>query len=257
MKGWCISCCVLGHTLNQCNTHLCRLAEAQDVLMRLEQIGNSVGHLNTHSANFALNANNLSEPKREKKVKSSKPSINHTGYFTMTLPEEPRSVHKDRYKFLIDTGLNVNICSEQLLFSDFHPCSNHTVMVGRNNILHAQGIGMVKALNTVDGKDICVQLNNTLFMPSFSMNIISISHFIKDFSQSHSFSRHGGQFVVYHHSCGKATPILHAGECGPSDYITVLQCLCGWNAITYAAVATTDKLLKDHIQLNHCSMSML
>jgi hypothetical protein len=73
-------------------------------------------------------------------------------------------------------GLNINICSEWSLFQDFHPCSNHTITVG-SNILHAQGISTVEALNLVDGKDISVQLTNTLFVPNFSINIISISHF--------------------------------------------------------------------------------
>jgi hypothetical protein len=80
---------------------------------------------------------------------------------------------------------------------------------------------------------------------------------IKDFGQSHSFSGHGGQFMVYHHSCGRATLILHTSVCGPSDYITILQCPQGLSAIMYSAITTTDKLLKDHVQLNHCSLSML
>jgi hypothetical protein len=79
--------------------------------------------------------------------------------------------------WLIDSGASRTMCSHRSWFTSFSPLSNHTkVVLGDDSSIPAIGTGRIRVCMHAGGKWITSVLQDVLYVPELSTNLLSVSH---------------------------------------------------------------------------------
>ncbi|MHB1955506.1 MAG: DDE-type integrase/transposase/recombinase, partial [Sulfobacillus sp.] len=80
---------------------------------------------------------------------------------------------RESLTWYLDTGATSHMTCQRHWLHDFHHIDDHQIRLGNDDIIHATGSGTIRGTIRHNGKDITIQLDNVLYIPSLAKNLIS------------------------------------------------------------------------------------
>ena len=152
-KQYCTKCKGHGHIAQHCNPSLKKSKSSQKKNKK-------------HRANVA------SQEKETKDKNSEKNSKEKDKIFFSGIQKGSNKPSKNIW--LIDSGASAHICCNKEMFREIKPFKSEPVTVANGNPCEVKGIGDVPLETIVDGKTVKILMSNTLYVPDFSINLISV-----------------------------------------------------------------------------------
>lgn len=82
-------------------------------------------------------------------------------------------------RWIIDSGSTSHICTDLNLFTEYNPSVQHAVRSANNEVTNALGSGTVQIrIPGEPGEERILQLSDTLYIPSYASNLISLSRLL-------------------------------------------------------------------------------
>jgi hypothetical protein len=82
-------------------------------------------------------------------------------------------------EWLIDSGAAMHICNTREWFAEFQPHSTKTLILGDGGVSPVMGHGRIEMALTSNGRTTVGSFNDVLFVPTISVNILSVSSMTK------------------------------------------------------------------------------
>ena len=82
--------------------------------------------------------------------------------------------------FILDSGATEHVCNDRSRFIHFTPAGADEILVASNNIVKIKGYSTIEITIECDGTPNgkrTFQLYNTVYIPSFTVNIVSYNRF--------------------------------------------------------------------------------
>lgn len=180
-RRWCDTCEMFGHYTDKCwktfphlkEEYEARKAqEAKDSKPKPDDNKRKAEESSEKEKPADKKSKGIDSLPKKTKTFMTKVDVMEAAYTTITANPDH---HKSQIDWNLDLCASMHVCCNRNYFVDLHPCDlNYVISTGTGSEARPSGMGTVKLVSVVNGKQQPVKFTNVLYVPSFMANLLSV-----------------------------------------------------------------------------------